>query len=92
MRNKVHAWAVTGALFTATALRAVLTFAAYPDRATFALIQWSLVALWLVLPLVAVHRQLRGADDRAARVAAVRLVVAAYAPLMLSMGLIQRLL
>ena len=95
MRSKVHIWILTGVMFGAAAVRAASTFLDYPDRSSGAVIQWSLVALWLVVPLLAVWRQLRGSEDPALqqwnRDAATRLVVVAYAPLFFTMGLIDRL-
>ena len=94
MRNKVHVWVATGLLFGAAATRAAFTFANHADRSSSALIDWGLVALWLIVPLLAVWRQLRAPADPAsqqmARDAAVRIAVAAYLPVHFTLALVGR--
>jgi hypothetical protein len=94
MSSRLQVWSITGVLFAATCVRCALTFLDYPDRTTAALIQWSVVALWLVVPLLGVWRQLaaiRGNDESFLRAAALRIAILGYVPTLLSMGLIDRL-
>jgi hypothetical protein len=94
MSNQAQVWTITGILFAAAALRTTITFLDYPDRSNLALLQWSAVPLWLLAILVGVWRQwrsMRAGDERLARDSALRLAVAGYAPIVLLMGLIDRL-
>jgi hypothetical protein len=93
MRNRLQLWVVTFILFGVASMQAAFAYLAFPDRSTGALVDWSLVALWLVVPLGAVWRQLRGRPDTdAQRHAAIRLAIVGYVPLLVTMRLVSRLI
>ena len=94
MRNEVRVWTVTGVLFVAACLRTTTTFLDYPDRSNLATLQWSFIALWLLLTPIAVWRQwraMRAHDEILARDTAVRIAIFGFVPIALVMGLIDRL-
>jgi hypothetical protein len=93
MRNSLHVWAVTAVLFAVATLQAAFAYLAFPDHSTGALVDWSLVALWLVVPLGAVWRQLRvRSDGRVQHEAALRVAVVGYLPILVTMRLVSRLI
>ena len=90
MNNRFGVWFVAVAMCIATTMAAAVAFRRFPDRSTFALVHWSVIALALVGPLLLIPGLLSTGplDATQARNRCSRVVILVYLPLLSSLLLL----